>query len=126
MAWNLYYLGVVFDRPEWKERAVKNCYSIEKLIINYPTSFGIWATFMQSVTFGIPEIALIGKDIQSKHRAFLSRYTPPRIYQSSILEENPFPLLSGKSFTTEGQFYLCKNYTCQNPVSEVDSLVQQI
>ena len=44
MAWNLYYLGIVFDVPDWKESSVKACSSLHDVVTKYPTSFGFWAT----------------------------------------------------------------------------------
>jgi uncharacterized protein len=123
MAWNLYYLGVVFDRAQWKERAFRVFASLEEIVRKYPTSFGQWATFIQGITFGIPEIALIGQQITEKHKDLLNRFIPLRIYQSSYHENSDFPLLAGKSISGPAQIYLCKNYTCQNPVNEVDALM---
>lgn len=124
MAWNLYYLGVVLDKGVWRERAIRMCSSLDQLITKYPTSFGVWATFFQSLTFGIPEIALIGQNIESKHQEILRTFIPPRIFQSSIKETNDYPLLAGKPVSTEGKFFHCREYTCQQPVNEVDELIE--
>jgi uncharacterized protein YyaL (SSP411 family) len=123
MAWNLYYLGVVFDRAQWKERALRVFSSLEEVVRKYPTSFGQWATFIQGITFDIPEIALIGEQITEKHKDLLNRFIPLRIYQSSYHENPDFPLLAGKPVSGSSQIYLCKNYTCQSPVNEVDELM---
>ena len=68
MAWNLYYLGIVFDRQDWVDRAVGMCKALEQVVLKYPTSFGVWATLMQSLAYGIPEIALIGENFGEERK----------------------------------------------------------
>src|SRR6476620_7068699 len=60
MALNLLYLSIVFDIREWKTRAEAMMQSLAQAIINYPASFGVWATCMQQVIRGINEIAITG------------------------------------------------------------------
>ena len=60
MALNLLYLSIVFDIREWKTRAEIMVQSLAQAIINYPTSFGVWAMCMQQVITGINEIAITG------------------------------------------------------------------
>jgi uncharacterized protein YyaL (SSP411 family) len=39
---------------------------------------------------------------------------------------NSFPLLSGKEKNTEATLYLCRDYTCENPVSSISALIDLI
>ncbi|HEX5668952.1 MAG TPA: thioredoxin domain-containing protein, partial [Chitinophagaceae bacterium] len=43
MANVLLHLGILFERPNWTERAVKMADSVSQMATRYPTSFGIWA-----------------------------------------------------------------------------------
>lgn len=122
MAWNLYYAGVIFDIPAWRQRAVKMGGAIKQTVQKYPGSFGNWATFMLSVSYGIPEIVLTGKNYDNILKEILRIFIPFRIFQSSPAENSEFPLLAGKSFSLSPKIYLCKNFTCQSPVTEVDKL----
>lgn len=124
MALNLYYLAIIFDEPSWKERAERMTAGLEKVIVSYPGSFGVWATMMQAMAFGVPEIALIGEKFKEVHSEFLRTFIPFKIFQSATLSDKQFPLLAGKPYTTEPQFYLCQNYSCQSPVSETDGLIR--
>lgn len=119
MAWNLYYCGVVFDRAEWRERAVKMCFGLSDVVKKYPGSFGIWAMLMQSLSKGVPEIAVIGGNLDTTLRELLRTFIPFRIIQSSPMETKDFPLLAGKKSSTTPMIYLCKDYSCQSPVNEV-------
>ena len=121
MAWNLYYTGVVFDEPEWRERAVKMGSGLKEVIRKYPGSFGIWANFMQSLSKGVPEIAVVGGNLDSILREILRTFIPFRIVQSTPTENKDFPLLSGKISSSVPMIFLCKDYSCQTPVNEVSA-----
>lgn len=119
MAWNLYYCGVVFDKPEWRERSVKMCSGLKDVVRKYPGSFGVWAMLMQSLAKGVPEIAIVGGNLDMLLKEILRTFTPLRIVQSSPVETKEFPLLSGKPASSTPMIYLCKDYSCQTPVNEV-------
>jgi uncharacterized protein YyaL (SSP411 family) len=119
MAWNLYYCGVVFDNADWRERAVKMGSGLKEVVRKYPGSFGIWAILMQSLSMGIPEIAIVGGNLDTVLKEILRIFIPFRIVQSSPTETRDFPLLSGKTSSSTPMIYLCKDYSCQRPVNEV-------
>lgn len=122
MAWNLYYAGVVFDNAEWKKRSVSMCSGLKDVVQKYPGSFGVWAILMQSVSKGIPEIALLGGNLDTVLQDLLRTFIPFRIIQSSPSENRDYPLLAGKPSSASPLIYLCKDYTCQTPVNEVSAL----
>ncbi|HTE07749.1 MAG TPA: thioredoxin domain-containing protein [Flavitalea sp.] len=122
MAWNLAYAGILFDNQEWKERAVNMCTGLREVIRKYPGSFGVWASVMQGLSMGIPEIALTGSSAGAIHKELLRIFIPFRVIQSSPSEAPDFPLLAGKSFSTTPMIYLCKDYSCQSPVNQLDAL----
>jgi len=119
MAWNLYYSGVVYDNAEWRERAVKMGTGLRDVVKKYPGSFGVWAMLMQSISKGIPEIAVLGGNLDLVIKEILRTFIPFRIVQSSPTDTRDFPLLSGKTSSTTPMIYLCKDYSCQTPVNEV-------
>jgi hypothetical protein len=122
MAWNLLYCGVVFDNPEWRERAFSMCSGLKDVVQKYPGSFGIWAVVMLALSKGIPEIAVTGGGSDATLKEILRIFIPFRILQSSPSEAKGFPLLAGKSFLSTPMIYLCKDYACQTPVNEVPAL----
>lgn len=126
MAANLYLLGMLFDEREWINHSVKLFSSLSAIVKKYPTSFGVWATFIQSMAFGIPEIAIVGPEFAEKRRELLRIFIPARILQSGSTENNEFPLLAGKPVAGETRIYLCRNYSCNQPVSLVRDLLEQL
>jgi hypothetical protein len=121
MAWNLYYGGVIFDNAEWRKRAVVMCSGLKDVVQKYPGSFGIWAILMQALSKGVPEIALVGGNLDTILQELLRTFIPFRILQSSPSENQDYPLLAGKHSTATSMIYLCKDYSCQSPVNEVSA-----
>jgi len=124
MALNLLYLSVLFDNNEWKKIALSNCEMISGAVVNYPVSFGVWATMLQTVTYDINEVVITGQKTQNIVKTFLSKFIPNRVFQSATDKNNEFPLLKDKPVTQTPLIFLCREYTCQNPVTEVDELIR--
>jgi uncharacterized protein YyaL (SSP411 family) len=124
MAFNLQYVGVVFDISGWKERALKMCAGLEQAVHRYPGSFGVWATMILSFVGGIAEIAIIGKDVEAVRRELLQHFIPFRVLQSATEANSDLPLLASKPSSPYTQIYLCKNYQCSAPVDKVSDLIR--
>jgi uncharacterized protein len=123
MASNLLHLSVIFDRPDWKSIAISNCQKLVRLIGQYPSSFAHWATLLQAMTYTIPEIVLLGYEPEKTRTELLSTFIPFRVFQSATAADDAFPLLKDKTLSLKPQLYLCRDYTCQSPVTEVNELI---
>ena len=123
MMWNLYQLGTIFDIKEWKLRSIQMAASVQETVVKYPGSFGVWAGFLLSSAYGIPEIAITGQESTVLSNEFLRNFIGYNVFQSATLSNNDFPLLTEKPFSQKGQIFLCKDYACQAPVQTVAELV---
>ncbi|HTE23157.1 thioredoxin domain-containing protein [Flavitalea sp.] len=123
MMWNLYQLGTIFDISEWKSRSIEMAASVQETVVKYPGSFGVWAGFLLSSAYGIPEIAITGQESTVLSIEFLRNFIGYNVFQSATLSNNDFPLLTEKPFSQKGQIFLCKDYACQAPVQTVAELV---
>ncbi|MGE5108221.1 MAG: thioredoxin domain-containing protein [Sphingobacteriales bacterium] len=126
MLFNLIYLSIVFDQAQWKEQSVKNLNSILQAVIRYPGSFGVWASLVFDQVIGINEMAIVGSNFYEYRDNLIRHYQPNKIVQTSLIENPDFPLLRGRGAVSETLLYLCKNYTCHQPVSTVNSLIEII
>jgi uncharacterized protein len=124
MAFNLLYLSVIFDEPDWGGRAARMAAALSKPVTSYPGSFGVWATVFQALTYTIPEIVITARRPENARKEFLSQLVPYRIFQSTYQENTQFPLLRDKLAGEVPQLFLCKNYSCQLPVNEVTTLIR--
>ncbi len=122
---NLLYLAVVFEKPEWSERALSVVHFLKNAFIKYPSSFGIYAkTFLKQVS-GIKEIVITGKDSLQMLKKILKIYLPHKILQSSEHKEE-MALLKDKHYEKEALIYLCKDYTCQAPVRTIEAMLKNL
>jgi uncharacterized protein YyaL (SSP411 family) len=122
MASNLHYLSVIFDKPEWKEQAVQNLSAIIQAVIRYPASFGVWNSLLFDFVTGLNEIAIVGTDFARLRDEFNRSFHPNAVLQSAPHSVADFPLLKDRENEGKTLLYLCRNYTCQQPVTSVDSL----
>ncbi len=123
MAANLLYLGTIFDLPDWKKRAARNAAGLKGMVMRYPGSFGVWATLINALSYQLNEIVLAGSFSEQKHREFLAKGIPNRVFQISSVTHSDFPLLRNKPVQGPPQFFLCRDYACQQPVKEVAELL---
>ncbi len=126
MGHNLLYLSVVFNRGEWKSRAEEMTASLGQVIIRYPTSFGVWASLLQAITRGVPEVVATAQKIVEWRKQILSIFIPHRIFQSTDQPDNRFPLLEGKQIESQPLVFLCKNYACHNPENDLSAFIRHL
>jgi uncharacterized protein YyaL (SSP411 family) len=126
MASNLLYLSVVFDEPDWADRAFRMAAALGRPVTTYPGSFGGWATLFQAFTYSIPEIVITGQQPEKARKEFLAHLIPYRVFQSGAQENTQFPLLRDKTIGKDSLIFLCKNYSCQLPVNEVATAIRNL
>ncbi len=122
MASNLLYLGTAFDLQDWKQRASRNMAGLKELVLRYPGSFGVWATLLNALTYQLYEVVLAGTYSEEKHHEFLRLGVPNRVFQLTSVTYFNLPLLRNKPVMGQSQFFLCRDYSCQQPVKEVAEL----
>ena len=124
MALNLAYMSIIFNKPEWRERAAGMAAAVQRPVTLYPGSFGIWATLYQAFAYIIPEIVLTGRQPENARKELLAQFIPYRVFQSASENNTQFPLLLGRSAGDVPQIFLCKDYTCQLPVTAVTAFIR--
>lgn len=128
MAGNLFYLALVFDEQNWRERAEKMLRSLYPATEKYPGSFAFWAGIYLRQAAGIEEIALAGISVDAILREILHKFIPNRVLQSTGRgEPEAMPLLQNKPVTARTSIYVCRNYSCFAPVftaEELDALLK--
>ena len=122
----MHYLSLVFNEASWKERALKMAVSINGVVIKYPTSFGMWACVIYDIFKGFNEIAVVGERCKDIVSEIVSRYLPNKIIQSAPGDHPGFPLLADRYVKDKTNVYLCRNYSCLQPVERVAELMQLI
>ena len=126
MAGNLLKLSIIFNIPEWQTRAIKMLIINSGATIKYPSSFGIWASFLLQNVVGLYELAVVGKDSYELAQEISQNYIPYKIMMASTFENDVFSLLKSKPAAIESLIYLCKNNTCFKPLKKINDLISHI
>ncbi len=123
MGYNMWQLSLLTDNKTWQQRSLDMVASLGKAITRYPTSFGNWACLLLEIINGTNELVVMGKDITNVHTELLAAYIPHRVLMATVTDNNEWPLLAGKTVTDTTAIYLCRNYTCLNPVFSAKELI---
>lgn len=121
MAHNLYYLSVMTDNPDWAEKAKGMLLSVGGGMVHYPISFGNWDLLLQKMVPSAKEIAIVGSNYKTLLQEINTIYMPDKIVISSEADYD-FPLLQNRFQYNKTLIYLCKNYSCQQPVENIIDL----
>ena len=126
MAANLYRLSIYFDLPEWRERSMGMVKGLGRAIAKYPTSFGVWASLLQEMVAGTYEIAVVGKDHEQLMGELHRLYLPHKVLMGSETGDDEFPLLRHKNSADRAFIFLCRNYSCEQPVVTISRFISLI
>ena len=126
MAYNLSRLAIFFGEKNWKAYAQKMLVSLGKVLVTYPSSFGMWTCFLQETIYSTCEIVILGEDFKKQLWQVLSAYIPHKVVMASKESDFYYPLLTGKGLPGSTLIYLCKDFSCRQPVNNIQALLEQI
>ena len=123
MAQNLQSLGLFFDEDSYLEKASAMLTAVKPQIKTYGSAYSNWAIQLLNDVYGLNEIALAGNEVETVVKAFNSLYIPNKITIAGT--NSTLPLLKDKQ-SIETKIYICRNKTCQLPVSTVEEAIKLI
>jgi len=123
MANNLLKLGHFFDDEMYLVQYKQMLQNIFPEIKTYPSGYSNWAILLLNEVFGLNEIAITGTDTDRKRNELEKYFIPNKILLGG--SSGTLPLLQDK-WADNTKIYVCKNRTCQLPVTEVAEALKQI
>ena len=126
MVRNLQRIGILLGKEEYRTLAADMLLTMKSSIEKYPSSFSRWATAIMNEVVGIPEIAVVGADAEATAATINEHFVPQKTMMATAESNDDFPLLDGKKANGETLIYLCRDYSCQRPVTTVEELMQSI
>ena len=118
---NIIYLSSVINQEneitDYKILVKDNITALQKAIVSYPTSFGVWAINVQLLIQDIKEINISGGDVEHEINVIVNWYIPEKL----IIYNDSNKVVNNSSFTTENAvisnenksvFRVCTKYTC--------------
>jgi len=126
MAQNLYHLGTLLDREDWKELAVTMASELSHLIYNEPSYMSNWGIVLTEIKHGMAEIAFVGKDCLKLKNQFKRTYQPFSLLMGTP-DKSSLPLLADKVTRDDStMIYVCYNKTCRLPVKNIAEALLQL
>jgi uncharacterized protein YyaL (SSP411 family) len=123
MAQNLQKLGLFFDDESYREKASAMLKSVLPKIKSYGSAYSNWCNQLLNEVYGMNEIAITGEAFADTKRELDQVYIPNKITLGGT--KSKLPLLKDKQ-SHETKIYICRNKTCQLPVSTVAEAVKLI
>jgi len=115
-------LGNLMESGEWLERSEGMMFAQFQASLRYPSSFARWTIQMQRYQKGLKQLLICGEEADSRLKEW-RKYLRPEIYVLAMKEEEQeIKATTGKLQCSKTLIYLCEDFACQMPVSEINEL----
>lgn len=126
MTQNLFHLGILLDREDWKTLATSMVKELSHIIYNEPNYMSNWGIVLAEIEQGIAEVVFVGKDCLTLKNEFRRNYQPFSLMMGTSTKSS-LPLLTEKVTRADtSTIYVCYNKTCKMPVANVEDALKQI
>jgi uncharacterized protein YyaL (SSP411 family) len=123
MARNLHKLGLLFDNERYMQISAQQMRNVKTLMAKYGSAYSNWAMLLLDEVAGVYEVAITGADAEQKRKEVEKTYIPNKIMLGGT--KGSLPLLHDK-FSAQTRIFICKDKTCQLPVTQTAEALKQI
>lgn len=125
MAQNLFWVGTLLDKDEWRQIATSMTASLAHIITSEPNYMSQWAIAFAEINKGINEVLLLGPGIEKLRAKLQQEFFPFVIIQGSR-DTSDLPLFEGKvPIQGKDTIYVCHHKTCGLPVHTLEEAKKQ-
>ena len=117
------------DVPGFERFAVAVLRLVAPQVRRFPNGFGRALSALAFYLSPVKEIVVIGEKGNALEREIFRNYLPNKVVVLAENGENAdfIPLLQERGMLGgKATAYICENFTCQKPVTEIEDLKQQI
>lgn len=125
MARNLFRLGTILDRDDWKQAATTMARQLRKVILDEPNYLFNWGMLSQEIANPFHEIVICGTEAHARRKE-LSGHFLPFAQVVGAVGSSQIPLLEGRYVSKHTRLYVCSNKVCKLPVDTVKDALQQL
>ena len=125
MSYNLLYLSNMFNESNWAQQAQQMIYVMRKMILQYPSSFSIWAQSFTLIAMGFTELVSIGAKAKNDILPLFSSFLPFKMVLFTSLLDDNICLTYGKKIV-DNQYFICQNGNCLAPFSNHNDFLTKI
>ena len=129
-------MAVLTGNQEYEQKAVRSLRAMAGVLGNYPSAFGHWLCALDFYLARKQEVVLVGPPSHERLKAFketvFGAYLPNKVVAGFDPKGAPsatrnLPLLQGRDMVGGvPTAYVCENYTCQLPATDVEILAKQL
>ena len=126
MARNLYHLGILLDRDDWKTLAMDMTSRLVSTIESEPGYTSNWGILLAEIIHGMSEVVIVGRDAKKLAIDFCGSYQPFALTMGTE-SISSLPLLRDRH-PKEGKnmIYVCIDKTCKLPVETAEEAIKQL
>jgi uncharacterized protein YyaL (SSP411 family) len=121
----LYKLGFYFDRPDYHVMARQMVRTVQAKMEKFPSGYTNWMQLASWISKGFYQVIVTGSNARQTYLDIMPAYIPNAIVLC-LDKPSEIPLLADKVIGEQVQVYVCNDYTCGLPVSEVEDVLRQI
>lgn len=125
MAKNLFVLGQYFYNDEYIQISKRMLNNVKQSALKGGAYYANWDILMAWFASEPYEVAIVGKDFETKRKEFDTHYFP-NVFLSGGINEGTLSLLDSKLIEGQTTIYVCQNKVCQLPATEVNEALKQI
>ena len=125
MAHNLFLLGHYYGNKKYTDNASQMLHNIKEQAFQYGGNSANWLSLYLNYIGDFYEVAISGKDAQSRLKELNQQYIPNKLIVGSIKDSN-LPLLAYKFSENNTTIYVCVDGACKMPVTETKKAIEQI
>ncbi len=125
MANVLYKLGLLLERNDYTEKALKMLEQVKQQVEKGSPYFANWGRLYLWQLNQSFEVVIIGDNANELQHKFENEYLPLILFAGSDQEEY-LPLMQNRFVEGQTRIYVCKNKSCKLPVTEVEDAIKQI
>jgi len=126
MARNLFRLGTLLDKNEWKQLSIEMTSKLSGIITTEPVYMSNWGILFSEITEGMNEVVIAGEKIEEIRKEIQLNYFPFALFLGSK-SKNSLPLFEGREAKdSKTMIYVCRNNVCQLPVEIVKEAIGQM
>lgn len=119
----LLYLGTLLSNQAYKDICSRMLLAVRDDMGSYSPSFSNWSLLMLEQSTGLTEIAVCGPDALSVARELQNEYLPFALLIAEPPTPGILPLLEGKTGSLHTRIYICRDKTCQLPLSTAEEAI---
>ena len=123
LANSLFKLSRIFDLPEFETAANKMLNKVVSNFVDYGSGYSNWGNLMLKISLPFSEVIICAPDAKQKRSEFNYLYLPNSLFAGSS-ELSNLPLLANRFERDKELIFVCKDKTCNFPISDVKDALQ--